>query len=96
VVIAEAQLTHRVTPEYPNSAMRKGIEGYVDVQFTITARGTVTNVTVVSSDPGDVFNRAATDAVQHWRYDPRVVDGQPVDSQSQVHLPFKLNSSLSH
>jgi TonB family protein len=96
IVTAEAQLTRRVAPDYPDSAMRKGIQGYVDVQFTITAQGNVTNVAVVSSDPGEVFNRAATDAVRRWRYDPRVVDGQPVDSQSQVRLQFKLNQSLSH
>ena len=89
-------MTRRVAPDYPDSAMRKGIQGYVDVQFTITAQGNVTNVAVVSSDPGEVFNRAATDAVRRWRYDPRVVDGQPVDSQSQVRLQFKLNQSLSH
>jgi TonB family protein len=95
-VTADAQLTRRVAPEYPDSALRKGIEGYVDVQFTITAQGTVRDVAVVSSDPAEVFNRAATDAVRRWRYDPRVIDGQPVDTQSQVRLQFKLNGSLSH
>jgi protein TonB len=56
----------------------------------------VSDVAVVSSDPAEIFNRAATDAIRRWRYDPRVVDGQPVDSQSQVRLQFKLDSSLSH
>ena len=96
VVTAEAQLTRRVAPDYPDTAMRKGIQGYVDVHFTITAQGAVTNVAVTSSDPGEVFDRAATDAVRRWRYDPRVVDGQPVDSQSQVRLQFRLDQSLSH
>ena len=100
-VTAEAQLTHRVPPEYPQSALRSGVQGFVDVHFTITTEGTVTNVAVVSSDPADVFNRAATDAVRKWRYEPRVVDGRPVESQSQVRLQFKLDhpgldSGLSH
>ena len=86
----------RVAPDYPDTAMRKGIQGYVDVHFTITAQGAVTNVAVITSDPGEVFDRAATDAVRRWRYDPRVVDGQPVDSQSQVRLQFRLDQSLSH
>ena len=96
VATVEAQLTQRVPPQYPESALRNGVQGYVDVHFTITTDGTVTNVAVVSSDPTDVFNRAATDAVRQWRYQPRVVDGRPVESQSQVRLQFKLDSSVSH
>ena len=97
-VTAEAQLTRRVPPEYPETAIRKGIEGYVDLHFTITPQGTVTQVAVVNADPADVFDHAATDAVRRWHYDPRVVDGQPVESQSQVRLQFRLDShsSLSH
>jgi periplasmic protein TonB len=90
VVTAEAQLTHRVAPQYPDLARRKGIQGYVDLRFTITPRGTVTDIAVVASDPADIFNRAATEAVRRWRYDPRVVDGRPVESQSQVRVQFEL------
>ena len=93
---SEAQLTRRVEAQYPDSALRKGIQGYVDVQFTITPRGTVTHVAVVRSDPGDVFNHAAVDTVSQWRYDPRVVDGRAVESQSKARVRFKLDSSLSH
>jgi periplasmic protein TonB len=95
-VTAEAQLTHRVEAQYPDSALRGGIQGYVDVQFTITSEGTVTNVAVVHSDPGDIFNRAAVDAVSRWRYDPRIVDGRAVESRSQARVRFKLDSGLSH
>lgn len=95
-VTAEAQLTRRVAPEYPEAATRKGIEGYVDVHFTITPQGSVTNVSVVDADPADVFDHAAMDAVRRWHYEPKVVDGQPVESQSQVHLQFKLNARQSH
>jgi protein TonB len=55
-------------------------------------------VAVVKAEPAEVFDHAATEAVRRWRYDPRTVDGQPVESESQVHLQFKLDShsSLSH
>ena len=98
VVTADAQLTRRVPPDYPVAAIRKGIEGYVDLHFTITPKGTVANVAVVKAEPAEVFDNAATEAVRRWRYDPRTVDGQPVESESQVHLQFKLEarSSLSH
>jgi protein TonB len=85
-----------VEAQYPDAALRNGIQGYVDVQFTITPQGTVTDVAVVHSDPGDIFNRAAVDAVSQWRYDPRVVDGRAVESQSQARVRFKLDSSLAH
>ncbi len=95
-VTQEAQLTKRVAPEYPESAFRKGIEGSVEVSFTITNQGAVTNVSVVSADPPEVFDRAAIEAVRRWRYEPKFVDGQPVESPSQVHLQFKLNSKQAH
>lgn len=95
-VTVDAQLTHRVEAQYPEAALRNGVQGYVDVQFTITAQGTVTNVAVVRSAPDDIFDRAAVDAVSRWRYDPRVVDGRPVESQSHARVRFKLDSSLSH
>ncbi|HXR92540.1 MAG TPA: TonB family protein [Steroidobacteraceae bacterium] len=95
-VTAEAQLTHRVEAQYPEAALRSGIQGYVDVQFTITPQGTVTNVAVVHSDPGNIFDHAAVDAVSRWRYDPRVIDGRAVESRSQARVRFKLDSSLSH
>jgi len=95
-VTSEARLTHRVDAEYPDSALRKGVEGYVEVSFTITAQGTVTNVAVVSADPVDVFDRAAIEAVRHYRYDPRTVNGQPVESQTHVRLRFKPVENAGH
>ena len=94
--IQEAKLEHREAPQYPVAAARKGIEGYVEVSFTITDQGTVTNVAVVSADPADVFERAAVEAVRQWRYDPRLVDGLAVESQSQARLQFKLDSTDTH
>lgn len=95
-VIKEASLTHRVSPDYPGAAARKGIEGSVDVRFTITAQGAVTDVSVVSSDPAEIFDKAAVEAVRRWRYDPRFVDGQAVASQSQVRLQFKRPEGKAH
>jgi protein TonB len=95
-VTSEPRLTRRVDPEYPDGALRKGIEGYVEVSFTITAQGTVTNVAVVTADPVDVFDRAAIEAVRRYRYDPRMVNGQPVESQSHVRLHFKPADNAGH
>ncbi len=92
IVIAEAQLTRHVEPDYPSAARRKGVEGYVDVHYTITAKGTVENVTVVGSEPAEVFDKAAMDAVARWRYDPKMVDGVASATEMNVRLQFKLGS----
>lgn len=69
----------RVDPVYPARAASNGIEGWVRVQFDITAAGSVTNVVAVESEPGSTFDAAAVQAVQRWRYNPSVVDGRAVE-----------------
>ena len=69
----------RVNPDYPPSAITKNIEGWVRVQFTVTAIGTVKDAIVVGSEPGTVFDDAALKAIARWRYNPRVVNGEAVE-----------------
>ena len=68
----------RVAPIYPARAQARGLEGYVDMSFTVTASGSVTNPIVMYST-SSLFVRAATRAVLKFKYKPRVVDGIPVD-----------------
>lgn len=68
----------RVAPIYPSRALSRGIEGYVDLEFTVTTAGTVKDP-VVTYSTSSLFNRAAMRAVLKFKYKPRVVDGQPVE-----------------
>ncbi len=68
----------RVAPVYPARALSRGVEGYVDMSFTVTATGTVKDPIVVFST-SSLFERAATRAVLKFKYKPRVVDGVPVE-----------------
>ena len=68
----------RVAPVYPARALSRGIEGYVDMSFTVTTAGTVKDPIVMFST-SSLFERAATRAVLKFKYKPRVVDGVPVD-----------------
>ena len=68
----------RVAPVYPARALSRGIEGYVDMSFTVTTTGTVKDPIVVYST-SSLFDRAATRAVLKFKYKPRVVDGVPVE-----------------
>ena len=68
----------RVAPVYPARALSRGLEGYVDMSFTVTTAGTVRDPIVMFST-SSLFERAALRAVLKFKYKPRVVDGIPVD-----------------
>jgi protein TonB len=67
-----------VAPSYPPRARAAQIEGHVVVEFTVTLTGAVKDAIVVESTH-TAFERASIEAVQKFRYRPRVVDGQPVE-----------------
>ncbi len=80
----------RVAPVYPARALSRGIEGYVDMSFTVTTAGTVRDPIVLFST-SSLFERAATRAVLKFKYKPRVVDGVPVDvSGVKTRISFQI------
>jgi protein TonB len=68
----------RVEPTYPERAAERGIEGWVEVEFTISAAGTVKDPKIIAST-SNVFHKAVLDAIRKWRYQPRIEDGKPVE-----------------
>jgi TonB family protein len=66
---------NRVNPNYPRRALARGIEGWVELQFTIDETGAVIDPVVVASSPQDVFDNATINAVSRWRYNPKIEDG---------------------
>ncbi len=81
---------NQVLPVYPDSARRRGIEGYVKLAFTITADGKVENVRVIEASPENVFNREARRAAVRWRFAPRREGGQLVEREAVKTLQFRL------
>lgn len=80
----------RVAPVYPARALSRGLEGYVDMSFTVTTTGTVRDPIVLFST-SSLFERAATRAVMKFKYKPRVVDGIPVDvSGVKTRISFQI------
>ena len=85
----------RVNPQYPIRAADRGIQGWVEVQFTISAAGTVKNPVVVEADPATIFNRAALRAIRKWKYSPKIEEGVAVDRPDvRVRLHFNLENGL--
>lgn len=80
----------RVAPVYPARALSRGVEGYVDMGFTVTTAGGVKDPVVLFSTSG-LFDRAATRAVLKFKYKPRVVDGVPVEVPNvKTRITFKI------
>ena len=80
----------RVAPVYPARALSRGLEGYVDMSFTVTTTGTVRDPVVIFST-SSLFERAALRAVLKFKYKPRVVDGVPVDVPNvKTRITFKI------
>ena len=78
-------------PEYPRVAQRKGISGYVILQYTVTETGTVEDITVLQSNPEGVFDEAARQAAIKYRYLPRIVDGEPTQvSGVKTRITFEM------
>jgi TonB family protein len=90
-VIHDARLIKHVAPEYPPTAASRGIEGVVELRFTVTKDGTVTHATIVRAEPAHVFNHSAIAAVRRWKYEPKTINGVPVEAHMQLPLQFKMN-----
>jgi protein TonB len=82
-----------IRPIYPRDAALKGLEGWVKIEFIITAIGTVKDPRVVDSKPARVFNRAAVRAILKWKFKPRVIDGVAVDRPATQTIDFSLGNS---
>jgi periplasmic protein TonB len=81
----------RIPPDYPPRALSRGLEGWVRVQFTITATGTVKDAVVVEADPKSIFDDAALKSIARWRYNPRVDGGVAVERVGvQTVIRFQL------
>jgi TonB family protein len=67
----EAPPITRISPKYPSSAARNGIEGYTTLEFDISSQGEPVNIKVIEAYPSDVFNSASIEALSAWRYEPK-------------------------
>ena len=86
------QLTRKVEAGYPQRALRQRIEGWVELTFTVTVNGDVSDIKVIDSQPRREFDREAMRALSQWKFKPRVTNGKPVAASARQRLEFKLGS----
>ncbi|RME20469.1 MAG: energy transducer TonB [Deltaproteobacteria bacterium] len=95
-VVSDADIVPlvRIQPMYPRAAAMKQIEGWVEIEFDISTKGTVINARVVDAHPPNIFNKAALDAIRKWKYKPRIRNGVPVVTKGvRVRLKFELEKN---
>lgn len=81
----------KVPADYPEEAIRKGIEGWVLVSFTVSKTGTVKDPYVVKAQPTGFFERAALRAVKKFKYKPKIIGGAAVEVAGVINrIVFKI------
>jgi len=86
--VSQGLLLKKVQPMYPRSALAMRIEGNVELVATVSKTGAITSVKVIKGE--QQLSRAAVDAVKQWKYKPYLLNGDPVEIQTQVTVVFKL------
>jgi TonB family protein len=85
----EKLLTHKIEPIYPEAARQANVQGIVVIDAVIGTDGTVVDVRAVSG-PEEITS-AALDAVKWWRFQPYLVNGQPVEVTTRLAVDFRAN-----
>jgi periplasmic protein TonB len=86
--MSEGDLIHKVVPTYPPLARTARIQGAVILQAMISKSGTIENLRLLSGHP--MLATAAIDAVRQWRYRPYILNGEPVEVETQITVNFSL------
>jgi len=86
--VAEGNKINAPNPSYPQMAKIAHIQGDVVLQATISKNGTIENLRAVSGHP--ILIQAALDAVRQWKYKPYILNGEPVEVETQVTVKFHM------
>jgi protein TonB len=89
--IREPQILRLVKPQYPPDAIKAQVQGDVVLEATITEKGDVAEVKVISGPP--VLIPAAVKAVEEWKYEPTRIGGRPVAVILTATVHFSLRST---
>lgn len=87
--VEQGLLVAQVKPVYPPLAREAGMQGEVVLQAVIGKDGRIKNLRVIRGSP--LLAAAAVDAVQQWRYRPYLLNGEPVEVETQITANFKLS-----
>lgn len=79
-------------PEYPLIARRRGQQGSVLLNITVSPTGRATKVSLQQSSGFELLDQAALKAVKTWNFEPARVGAMAVESKIEVPVRFKLTN----
>src|ERR1700727_466035 len=86
--VSSGLLIRKVSPTYPPLARQARIQGTVVLQAQISKDGSIQNLQLISGHP--MLAPAAIEAVKQWKYKPYLLNGEPVEVETQVQVNFTL------
>jgi len=86
--VSTGLLIRKVNPNYPPLARQARISGTVVLRAVISKDGSIENLSLVSGHP--MLAPAAIDAVKQWKYKPYLLNGEPVEVDTEVQVNFTL------
>jgi protein TonB len=87
-IVSAARLVYQPKPEYPQLAKITRTEGTVEFEAVIGKDGTIEELKVLRGHP--LLLKAALDAVRQWRYQPTLLNGEPIEVVTEITVNFKL------
>jgi TonB family protein len=87
-IVKAAKLIHHESPDYPQSLKAEGVQGSVVLHGIIRKDGTLTDLVYVSGP--QLLAPAAIKAVKKWRYEPTLLEDEPVDVDTTITVVFTL------
>ncbi len=86
--VTKGMLLHKIEPPYPKLALAARITGVVLLKAIISRDGEIKELQVVSGHP--ILVPAAIDAVKQWRYRPYLLNGEPVEVETNISVTFQI------
>jgi protein TonB len=86
----QGSLIHQVQPVYPPLARSARIQGSVVLFALISKAGTIENLQAISGHP--LLVSAAIDAVRQWKYQPYILNHEPIEVETQITVNFVLGN----
>jgi protein TonB len=87
-IVIAAKIVYQPKPEYPELARMTRVEGAVEFEAVIGKDGTIEELKVLKGHP--LLVKAALEAVRQWRYQPTLLNGEPVEVVTEITVNFKL------
>ncbi|HKT46745.1 MAG TPA: M56 family metallopeptidase [Candidatus Acidoferrales bacterium] len=88
--VQTAKLLNRVQPVYPEAAKTAGIQGTVVLHAVIGMDGRPLSLRVMNSRIDPELARSAVEAVSRWRYQPTLLNGEPIEIETTIQVSYTL------